>query len=103
MSEKQKWFYPCCKVPNCGGILKIKINDNFTIDFKCSKDEEHTGKKIYFKTFERFYLKENKIKKCNQCNTILKITNTKYECKECEKIYCKSCFMTDIHIKKKYK
>ena len=100
--ESLKKFYPYCKVPNCGGtLLIIRINDNFSIDYKCSKNEKHNGKNIYFKTFERFYLIENKIEKCCQCNKSFNITNIKhqYKCKECEKNYCSSCFIIHNHYK----
>ena len=101
--ESVRTFFPYCKVPNCGGILLIiRINDNFSIDYKCSKNEKHNGKNIYFKTFERFYLIENKIEKCCQCNKSFIISDIEYQykCKECETIFCTSCFIKHIHYKK---
>ena len=98
--ESEKMLFPYCKVPNCGGILLIeRINDNFSIDYKCSKNDKHYGKNIYFKTFERFYLIENKIDKCLQCYKYFNIINNEYQhkCKECEKNYCSSCFIKHIH------
>ena len=74
MSEIQKLFYPYCKENNCGGVLEIKINDNFSVDYKCSKNPLHKKENIYFKTFERFYLKEKEVDKCSQTNKI-KIKN----------------------------
>lgn len=74
MSEKEKLFYPYCKENNCGGVLEIVINDNFSVDYKCSKNPMHKKENIYFKTFERFYLKEKKIDKYSQNNEI-KIKN----------------------------
>ena len=100
--DSEKKFFPCCRVPNCGGILLIKkINDNFSLDYKCSQNKKHNGKNIYFKTFERFYLKENIFDKCYQCSKSFNITNIKYEykCKKCEKKYCTSCFIKHIHNK----
>ena len=71
MSETQKLFYPYCKETNCGGVLEIAINDNFSVDYKCSKNPMHNNENIYFKTFERFYLKEKIIDKCSQTNEII--------------------------------
>ena len=70
MSETQKLFYPYCKENNCGGVLRIAINDNFSVDYKCSKNHAHKKENIYFKTFERFYLKEKIIDKSSQTNEI---------------------------------
>ena len=96
MFKTQNYYYPFCKEINCGGVLKIKINNNFSIDYECSKNPEHNKKNIYFKTFERFYLKEKEID--NQCKC--KENEIKYICKECNQIYCSSCIKNDIHIKK---
>ena len=69
-----KFYYPICKIDNCGGVLKFKINkNNFSLNYKCEKNEKHIGKNIYFKTFERFYLKEIEIDKCENVNIFLKI------------------------------
>ena len=70
MSETQKLFYPYCKENNCGGVLEITINENFSVDYKCSKNPMHKKENIYFKTFERFYLKEKQIDTCSQTNKI---------------------------------
>ena len=96
MLKTQNYYYPFCKENNCGGILQIKINNNFSIDYECSKNPEHNKKNIYFKTFERFYLKEKQIDKYCKC----KEKEIKYICKECNQIYCSSCMKNDIHIKK---
>ena len=96
MLREQNYYYPFCKEINCGGVLQIKINNNFSIDYECSKNPEHNKKNIYFKTFERFYLKEKQTDKHCKCNKI----EIKYICKECNQIYCSSCIKTDIHIKK---
>lgn len=74
----------------------------FSIDYKCSKNEKHNGKNVYFKTFERFYLQEKVIDKCCECNKkFFNFTNIKYEnkCKECKNIYCDPCFIKHIHNK----
>ncbi len=88
MSETQKLFYPYCKENNYGGVLKIAINDNLSVDYKCSKNPMHKKENIYFKTFERFYLKEKKIDKCSQTNKI-KIKNKSLKSNK-----------SDIHTKK---
>ena len=102
MSEKEinstKFYYPYCREHNCDGVLEIKINDNFSIDSICDKSNNHQNKNIYFKTFERYYLKEENIDKCNTCDTKLQNFN-KFKCKKCSKFYCLSCFKYDIHIK----
>ena len=100
MSEENKrYYYPCCIEKNCNGILGIKINnENFSINCICDKNKLHIKNNIYFKTFERFYLKEIKIIKCNKCNMCLE-NDLKYECKKCEKIYCGFCYIYDEHIK----
>ena len=96
MLKAQNYYYPFCKEINCGGVLQININSNFSIDYECSKNPEHNKKNIYFKTFERFYLKEKQFDKQCKCNE----KEIKYICKECNQIYCSSCFSNDIHIQK---
>lgn len=97
-SEINNYYYPCCKVNACNGFLKIKYGDNFTIDCECEKNISHNREHIYFKTFERFYLKKEKIKKCSKCLTNL--DNISYNCKICYNYYCFSCAVHDEHIKK---
>ena len=97
--ENIKYYYPCCREKNCNGILGIKINNNnFCIDCICDKNKLHRQNNIYYKTFERFYLKEINIPKCSKCNICLE-NDLKYECKICEKIYCGFCYIYDEHIK----
>ena len=94
-----KFYCPSCRINNCDGVLKIKINkNNFSLDYECDKNEEHKGKNIYFKTFERFYLKEINIDKCEKCCSVLE-NYIKYECKSCEKYFCSTCFIFHKHFK----
>ena len=93
-----KLYYPYCKENKCNGELKIKFNNSFTLDYECEKNNEHKGNNIYFKTFERFYLKEKLIEKCHKCNINLLNSNI-FICKKCENNYCISCFLLDEHIK----
>ena len=81
-------------------ILKSNINtQNFSVDYMCDKNKNHKGEKIFYKTFERFYLKEKIIDVCNKCGEIIENENI-YKCEICYKIYCCSCFIFDEHIKK---
>ena len=92
-----KFYYPICRIDNCGGVLKFKINkDKFSLNYKCEKNENHIGTNIFFKTFERFYLKEAIIDKCKKCNSLLE-NNIKYECKICQEKFCSSCFILHQH------
>ena len=93
-----KFYYPFCIEEGCKGLLNIKIGDNFTLDYECENNASHKRKNIYFKTFERFYLKEKEIKSCFNC--LAKLDNISYKCIKCDKIYCILCFMNDNHIKK---
>ena len=97
-NSTKKFYYPYCKEKPCDGILKIQINDNFTIDYECDKNEAHKGKNIYFKTFELFYLKEKDISKCSKCNLELE-NDYHYICKKCDGIYCPNCILFEKHIK----
>ena len=95
-----KYYYPSCKEKDCGGILKITINDNFSLDYECKKNENHKRNKIYFKTFENFYLKENNISICSKCKKNVP-SNYVFKCKKCDNIYCNSCYIFDNHIQEK--
>ncbi len=44
--------YPFCT--KCEGLLNIRFNDNFCLDFYCDKNENHKGEKLFFTTFENF-------------------------------------------------
>ena len=93
------YYYPFCKEKGCNGLLKIKINEDFSLNYQCEKNKNHKKKTIYFKTFERFYLQEKKIETCSKCNLNLEI-DIKYKCKQCNSIYCGACFILDEHINK---
>ena len=75
MSEQQnlltKFYYPQCKEIGCNGLLNIKFGDIFSLDYHCEKNKKHFGKKIFFKTFERFYLEEKEVEKCSNYFSIL--------------------------------
>ena len=75
--EKIKFYYPYCKENGCNGILLLKFNKDFSLDYCCDKNEKHQKKRIFFKIFERFYLHEKKIEKCFNCQCNLE--NDKYE------------------------
>ena len=97
-----KFYYPYC--PYClnssnNQVLDIYFNDNFTIDVECIKDDNHNREKIYFNTFERFFIKEKEFDICSKCYENIEI-DSKYICKECKKIYCNLCFISDEHIKR---
>ena len=99
---QSKYYFPICREIGCNGNLRLYINEyNFSIDYKCEKIKSHKGHNIFFKTFERFYLKEKEYERCSKCN--LNIENSCiYKCKECEKIYCSLCFLNDYHIKRNF-
>ena len=40
------FYYPKCKEIGCNGLLNIKFNDIFTLEFECDKNKNHI-KKIY--------------------------------------------------------
>ena len=95
--EKKKYYYPFCKEVGCDGILSVKLNDDFSLDYQCNKNEKHKKKRIFYKTFERFYLKEKIIEKCSKC--YCDFGNDEYKCIKCNATYCCYCFKFDEHIK----
>ena len=102
MSEQKniltKFYYPQCKEIGCNGLLNIKFGDIFTLEYECDINKNHNKKNIFFKTFERFYLKEKEIEKCSNCYSIVD-GDIFYKCKKCDKYYCTICFIKDEHIK----
>ena len=92
------FFYPCCKEIGCNGILKLNFNEYLFIDYECDKNCHHKNRK-FCKTFERFYLEQKTSEKCSKCNYNLDNNSSgKYICRECNKLYCISCFCNDNHI-----
>ena len=92
--DSTKIIIPTCQ--KCNGFLNILINPlNFSIEYSCKNNKSHKDKNIYFKTFERFYLKENRLKQCSNCLNILE--NSEYfDCDICKKKYCCKCYIEDI-------
>ncbi len=92
--DSTKIVIPSCK--KCNGFLNISINPlNFSVDYSCKCNKTHKDKNIYFKTFERFYLKENKLKQCSNCLNILENSEF-FECDICKKKYCCKCYIKDV-------
>ena len=100
INHTDTFYYPYCKEKGCDGVLKLEINDDFSIVFECDKNDKHKKNKIYFKTFERFYLKEKSIDNCSKCNC--NVENDIYKCTKCKSIYCCYCFQFDEHIKQDF-
>ena len=99
-SIKNIYYIPVCIKQGCEGHLRITIDEEkFMINGICQKNKEHIFNNIYFETFERCYLKENKIQNCFKCSNNLE-NKYKFVCDECKNIYCQNCFISDIHIKK---
>ena len=99
VNNNSKFYYPYCRESRCNGVLKIKINDNYTLDYECDENINHKGNKIYFKNFENNYLIENNIEKCFICKKYLE-KEFKFKCNICNKFYCPDiCFLYDEHIK----
>ena len=96
-NEESIFYIPICKKKNCNGILELEFDlQNFVVNYQCEKDINHNRKSIYFETFNKYYLEKQNIDKCTICLHNLEI---KYECKQCEKLYCHTCFLKDEHIK----
>ena len=92
--DSTKIVIPTCQ--KCNGFLNISINPlNFSVDYSCKYNNSHKDKNIYFKTFERFYLKENKLKQCSNCLNILENSEF-FVCDICKKKYCCKCYIKDI-------
>ena len=95
-SDLYKLYLPRC--PECDGILYIIINPfNFSINYICEKNNNHKKYHIYFKTFERFYLKEKILISCSKCHLNLENSQS-FNCGICKKYYCCNCFIDDIQV-----
>ena len=87
-------YYPFCK--ECNGFLNITIQPlNFSIEYECENNKNHKKSNIYFKNFERFYLKEKELIKCFKCHINLENSQF-YNCEKCKNIYCGKCLLEDI-------
>ena len=102
-SEESIYYIPICREDGCNGHLKILIEEeNFIVKFICENNGDHKSDKLFFETFDRFYLKDNKIQKCFNCFQIIE-NKDKYKCNKCKRLYCSSCFLSDMHIQKNFK
>ena len=103
IKENNKFYIPICREKECGGIIKISIDENnFLINATCYKNKNHINKNLSFDIFEKYYLKEKFTQNCSTCFCCLD-DKDKYECIKCQKLYCSSCFILDTHIKKNLK
>ena len=97
--NKMSIIYPFCS--KCEGLINIKFNDNLYLDFYCDKNKNHKGEKLYYSTFEKFYLK-GKIVKCSKCNEnllnkyIYKVEYKKNKEEKEDKIFCVNCFQEEF-------
>ena len=96
MNKENIKYLPQCK--ECEGLLTFTINPlNFTLTAKCELDNNHIYNNIFFKTFERFYLKEKEIYICSKC--FVNLDNAEIiKCEICKCIYCCNCYSQDIQI-----
>ena len=100
--EQNKYYIPICRESGCNGYLEFDFdNKDFFIKYNCHKNNNHNSNNLYYETFEKFYLKEKYIPKCYKCNIFLE-NKDKYKCVECNKLYCISCFLSDMHIRKNW-
>ena len=99
-NENNKYVFPCCKIKDCNGFLSFSINPyNFTINYKCEKNEMHNGSNIPYQEFQSL-IKEGEIKVMECFNYQSDISNDEiYKCNKCGKIYCSECFIIDKHSK----
>ncbi len=97
MKDDIKYYVPFCRENGCNGHLKTTINEySFCVQCTCEKNENHKSK-LYFETFNKFYLQEKTFKKCFGCYKSLE-KNYIYNCTECDAFYCFNCFKSDRHI-----
>ena len=97
--ENPIFYYPCCSEIGCDGIQSVAFDENnYSLNCECEKNNLHNKKNIYYKTFEKFYIKELKTPQCSKCGLYLE-NDLRYKCKKCEKIYCNLCLVLDEHIR----
>ena len=92
------YYVPICREYGCNGNLIISINEYlFQVNCFCEKNHNHKYK-LYFDTFDKFYLKEKIIKRCSYCFNKI-VNKIFYKCDQCHQLYCSNCFIYDKHIK----
>ena len=97
---ESEFYIPLCSEKNCKGNLAINFDfNNFTINYQCGENKAHKGEKVYFQTFDKFFMKKRKIRNCSRCSTNLENEN-KYRCNLCKSVYCPDCYLYDEHIQK---
>ena len=94
-----EFYIPVCNIDDCNGILKLDFDlNNFTVNYKCEKNEEHIGENISIENFKKSNIKKERINKCSQCSLNLE-NEWEYKCNTCDKLYCPMCLFDDEHIK----
>ena len=98
IKQEEKYYVPICREYGCNGNLVISIDEYlFQVNCFCEKNNNHNYK-LYFDTFDKFYMKEKIIKRCYNCFN--KIDNKMvYNCNKCNQLFCSNCFISDKHIK----
>ena len=92
------YYVPICRENGCNGNLIISIDEYlFQVNCFCEKNNNHNYK-LYFDTFDKFYLKEKIIKRCSYCFNKI-VNKIFYKCDQCHQLYCSNCFIYDKHIK----
>ena len=90
----KKIYYPSCN--ESIKILKLEINPlNFSVKNGCDYHFSPKDKNIFFKTFERFYLKDFEIINCSKCYLNLNSSGY-YKCEICNSNFCSKCGLDDI-------
>ena len=77
---ESEFYIPLCSEKNCKGNLAINFDfNNFTINYQCGENKAHKGEKVYFQTFDKFFMKKRKIRNCSRCSTNLENENKKWK------------------------
>ena len=98
LTEKTSSLIHIPSCPKCKGDINIKIQPlNFSIEFECENNESHNKDNIFFKTFEKFYLKEHTLMTCSKCKISLENSES-FNCDICKNIYCCKCYFDDIQV-----